>query len=749
MKWSFYKNSLWLISFLFFVSSLFIVIVSREVSQPLLKGDLSNNAVFKPDDFVIYKPGRETVYIQKKAFDNFIGKENLARVVGPDKVVSFKKKAGKMESLPFLPSRWMAVPVVGKEQYDTFVYERRPYVALVCIASGKQISLLNALADSWVLSIVHVPDGWCNGEAKIIAQSSSDELRVGFGTPLEISPLFALADGPVGVLAGMIIALTGFLLITLPFILYPGVNVMARLAAMTIYQALAGYLIFVAAWFLHSHILLTCMGCLFFVAPSAAFLFLLKRNGCRPDERSGLLFGLGIAVLLAILMIPRFLLQIGGEIWFPAVALFPASWATDNLLSIMTAKSFMLRGTIHPEFLSLWSMADRGIVQPGQMLSLMVLPGIGPAIVDNMPGFNVLQIFGSLIQGMIIPFLLFFLHDILAVRLKAVWLAVLLASTPFLMFNSFYIWPKLSGGLLFLIAALAFENALKTKRVLLLCVALLAFVLSAMNHSANFFAALVFPLYLAFTLIIRHHQFGAVRKLAYKAALPFLGTAAICLAMIYLVGIIEPKSSWPALFLLTGDGTFGLNHVQMISSIHDFLSKLTFAEFLSIKIDGFSSLFWMTNPIYHRAHAGYSILDLWRSEQMFSLFLSFGPGLLLLLIAGIASKFWQPGQNLMVKNSVLEEKSVEAIKITKIFGAASAVNLILFVLAFQMPMGVHHLPYGILLGIMMWIFAISARLKGALVVAASLQVLNLLYVWYYGSYMVWTYELPRLFPHGG
>lgn len=714
----------------------FLAILPGENFRPLLHGSPNGDGTFIFDEFYVYKPNQNLTFLPDWALENFIVKQNLIHEPND----RFVTKKGSFKSLPFTPSRWMAVPVLGADTNQLNLFERRAHVVVECIESGARIQLLDAPSESWFLSVVRVPEGWCPAEAQIVADSSEDTLSVGFGTPMEVTALFFLSHGPLGTVVAAVVAIVGFLLIAIPFIICPGINIMTRLAAAALYPSIAGYVIFLTTWFYHSPKVTSLLSVLYFMIPATTIAIYFYRTKVRHDQRTGILFGSACCALLVILVAPWLLLNIGGGIWFPGYAFFPASWSTDNLLSIMAAKSVLILGPGHPEFLGNWSLSDRGVVQAGQLMPLMALPLVGKSIYGTQIGYQVVQIFGGLLQGLIIPCLIVFLHRVVRISLSPILSILFITSTPFIMFNSFYIWPKLSGGTLFLTALYFFWDYLAKGKIYSIYLTILSLTLSILSHSANMLGVFVFPIYLGISLFLGHHKLADLKERVRSSIGPVILTTTVSAMMLHIVASMDPKSSWPLLYLITGEGRFGLNHEQTTSLIKQFFVRLSFLDFVGIKLSGLLDLIWMRDHFFSRSHSGYSLLAPLRAQQMFSLTHSFGPGIFALILIGIISR-----RRTIANLSHADEGLGGARLSLQIMAVACFCNLILFVLAFQIPMVVHHLPYGLILGILLGIFSFFRDAKSGLMIGSIIQVLNIVVVWYYGTLVMWRDELLRLF----
>ena len=690
---------------------------------PVLAGD----RVFVPDDFFEHQPSGATSFIPANIIGEIRVKQNLHHMAAEDR---FVPDSGTIRTLPFMAPHYLAVPVLGASEDQMLTYGQRARVILRCLNTLAEIDVLRGPSEGWFLNVIRVPLDWCDGPAQLIGTSPTPAMSVGVGTPLRVDVWVWLLSGRLGVLVCAGLAAALFLAMTWPIMALARFSLWQRLAALVLYQSVAGAALFLFVWFVGAGAAAKALALLFAALPVMGLGWFRTQGGGRVDKAVSRQFLTGFAAALTILVLPYLLLPLENGFWFPSYAFFPASWSGDSLLAIMTAKSILAQGAVHPDFLGPWSIADRGIVQSGTMLLLYALPELGGALVQSPYGIATAHIWGGLLQGLVIPVGVVFVCSLLKTRFTPQMLAIALASTPFLMMNTFYIWPKLSAALLVLVGVFALWRALRTGAAPPLCLAVAAFVLAEMNHSSSLICGLMVAAYLAVTLISGFHSRAEWRGLTRSALLPGLAVAAACVAVRYAAAQIDDKTSWPLLFLLTGEGRYGLDGSATMAAISAFYRTLTFDAYWAMIRQGIDSLIWTHHDYFMRNGQGSSALATIRAHEFFSLLPALGPGLLLALPFARTPPPGSPRQ-------------ADLHQAVTMVGTAGAIGLSAYMMLFFLTKMTIHLPYGMVLGVVLSLFVRLGNGRHLLPFVA-LQVVNLVVVWYWGAAYTWFYDVVPL-----
>ncbi|MBV8474150.1 MAG: hypothetical protein JO234_12100 [Hyphomicrobiales bacterium] len=658
--------------------------------------------------------------------------ENIVRTVN-----AAWRQAGSIETAPFKPAPYMAIPVMGGGKSPSLFDPRQSGVYLRCLSNGAQLSLLNAPAE-WYLATVHAPDGWCDGLATVAAHSAGEKYRAGLGTPFEIGPMTWAMAGRLGALLAAVIAFSLTSISVIPIVALARYPLLHRLTFVLAAPSALGCVWFLQQWYAGSVEISAALGLVYLLGPVSFFAHKSWRRPVEVDEQTAWVFLLALGVtFLVVLVAPYALIPLQNGFWFPAYAFFPAAWSTDNLMSEMIAKAILAFGRIHPEYLGPWSMNDRGVIQTGDFIGLMTLPGVKDLISGSVGGFYIVNLYGAAIQSLAIPALVVLVCRRIAPAVNPFAATLLLATTPFLLMNTFYIWPKISGGILVVMALFLLEEAIRKASVGALSGAMVAFALGTMNHSASLFSIATIIIYCGLSIVTNRHRLEGVTSLVRTSALALLAMELTLVGVSHLA-TVEPKSSWPIMYLLTGQGAFGLSSAEVIDRTVEFYRGMTLTKFLDLKRSQLMDLVWMQNPLFEADYPGISILGAIRAREFFSLAPALGPGLL--VGAPLALVAWlQRYPSRMSKFEIVDEDMFDT---SMMLAVSSAVTLVLYALVFSQPMIAHHLPYGAVISVILAAMLILTRYRAIFHIATGIQVAAAALIWFFGSYYTWFHELP-------
>ncbi|WP_124800671.1 hypothetical protein [Paraburkholderia phosphatilytica] len=715
---------LFLSAFVLVAIGALFVLQARGQITPLLTGD----AQFSRDAFLTYTPDYKMTFMPKAVLDEVSVKENIRRM--PDG--TFPASAGRLETAPFMPTRYLGVPVKGSDTNQRNLYRQKSIVEIECIRTGDTIDLLKGQSEEWFMSTVRIRDGWCDGPVKVIAVSKADTLHVGIGTPLKISALQYFMSGTVGVVVAAMLAFVLCVLVSVPFIALPNFGWGSRLTLAAGYPSVFGYMAFMLVWYSGANPFVLQLTAWVFLGTPAALYWATQRRHPVADchEEDVRRFVLGLLVLCTVLVLPYVVIGTGGGYWFSAYAFFPASWTTDNILSMQEVRSIIYVGAIHPYPLATWSISDRGIVQPGTLFALFGLPWLRQPMLEWPVGIYAQALFASVLQGLAVPAGMVFLSKYMKSNVRSILVGVMLVCTPFIMFNSAYAWPKLSAGLLALIAILWFHFSVQTGNPRSMCVALLIFVFGVLNHSASLLTICVPMCYLVFGLLAGDLKLDLVLK-AFSGAPIRLGlTVVLSVCLLQWVEAIEPKSSFPLTYLLTGDGRFGMSKAQIWQAVIAHFRAFTVESFLREKILDLRDLIWTTRSVIARDNGSQWSLPAIRAREFFSLLPAMGPGMLLAFVMSMVGRRTRPNQ------AGSADESIDRGLL--LMGLSCIVSLLLVVLLCGMEAIVLQLPYGIILCLLTVMLLSCRGNKLALSLGVLAQVLNLAFVWYFGAAQLWN-----------
>jgi hypothetical protein len=717
---------------LFFFAMFLFLAQEQESTKALLEGE----DIFVSNSFYGYQPDFKTTFIPKRILDISHMRENI--IADGNK---FTTHAGTIETKPFPPSRYMSIPLLGGAFDEVFSgrYDpKRASIVLKCLDTDAAVDLLQAPSEGWGTRIIRIPDNWCPGLVKIAATSKQDQIHIGIGTPVKVGPLLWLVSSRIGVVAAGIFASGLFCLLFIPVLLMQSISLNKRLLFTILYPSVGGYFLYMFAQTPLQHHFLRTFGVIFFALPSF-LLFVQRKKGNRSlDLNVARLFCLGLAGCFTIILLPYLLTPLENGFWFPNYAFYPSIWSTDNLLSVMMAKYALISGSGHPDFLGTWSISDRGIVQAGTYTGLFGLLSV-LHLFDNTAAIPVIyHFFASFLQGLIIPIGVIFFKNYLNKDVSAWKLTALISTTPFIMLNSFYTWPKLYAGLLIIAAVIALLTAQANKSAKTFCLAIICFVFAILNHSANNIMIISFIYFILALLATNKYKISDISKIVNTNKTLVFSTLVICFLLIKAVSWLEHPSSWPITFLITGTGTFGLGGYGILDQAKTYYSQMTLEHWLAIKTKLLDDLVWIKEQFFARRLPHASVLTTIRTHEFFSLVPALGPGLLASFLISIGCKCL-PNTNLGAGPTA----NTETLQAIMTFAGACILTILTMVLLFNMPMVVHHLPYGAVLGIMFALVCFAVQRPFLLNTALIISVLNYAIVWLYGAWITWNIDIYK------
>ncbi len=651
---------------------------------------------------------------------------------------SYSRRAGTIETLPFTPTRFMAVPLYAGDEIPTSAELRQSHIYLRCLTNDARLNLLKGPSPGWFLTTVRLPDRWCDGSVTIVAAAVDDDYAVGVGTPFRIGPLTWAMGGRLGALLAAILVFSLTTTSIIPIIALARYAILHQLLIVLIAPSILGCVWFLQQWYVGSVVVSAILGLISVFGPFVFFAYQSRQGRAEVDEQTLRAFLIGLSVtFLIVLVAPYLLIPIENGFWFPAYVFFPAFWSTDNLLSMMSAKSILTAGSIHPDYLGTWSLNDRGIIQAGDFIGLMTLPLVKIFVAKSIAGLYIAHLYGASIQALAIPALVVLVCRCVIANRSPLAVTLLLATTPFFLMNTFYIWPKVSGGMLVVMAFFLLEEAIRRTSVFALSAAGCSLFFAYLNHSANVVSCITIIAYCVLSVLSRHHTFGEMTRLARKGPLAMLGLAIGLAVVERLVSQVEPKSSWPILFLLTGDGDFGLDQSQVIAKVIAFYQGMTPGKFFALKGTQLMDLIWVQDDFFSKESLGLSVLATIRARQFFSLVPTIGLGMIVGLLLAFARKI-RFGESRLFEVTKVDQRLFTT---AMVLAASSVVTLIVFLLLFSQDMIVHQLPYGVVIALILAAALFVARSRPIFRFATCAQVAGTAVIWFFGSYYAWFHEL--------
>jgi len=328
-------------------------------------------------------------------------------------------------------------------------------VSFNCLDNGKvnRTRLIRSGAFASELFIEIEPD-FCAGQMTMVAKASASDYLI-VGTPFSISRIEAwkrsvLAQVPRHAIVLLVLFSLGLAacLLVEPWCdpdRLPLVLVLAPLCA--------GYLSFFVFWW----------------SPQAGKILVLTVvvgaiGHClvtwlrRPDRLLRVLQPTAGAVLVwaavsFFFVVLLYTVDLGAGAWSPNVRFSPARWFGDNLLPMIVGEA-VYDGRVLDGLLGMWHVSDRGPLQSGVALILRPFAGVLMAA-EEARVYNLYSVVGIILNTMWAYAGFLLCRALNLSRGAAVAVVVVLCLTPFAVFNSCFVWPKMLAGALGILALLA------------------------------------------------------------------------------------------------------------------------------------------------------------------------------------------------------------------------------------------------------------------------------------------------------
>lgn len=564
-------------------------------------------------------------------------------------------------------------------------------------------------------ALIPIPSQWCPGDAHVYGRSNSSQWLVGAGSVYQLDeiswwkrsflgvlPYFVVAFGVVGIYgaagalsfgrwihpaaaAGAGIGLAA----TLTFLLYG----FTPLVATEVSAVLLAAATVVAAHGIRTESGRRTISCL---QPYCIAWF-------------GVSFG-AFALLFAAYN--------GSGHWEPNARFLPATWSSDLELPWMFAEALRQGADVETLFgVGGWRPTDRGpLMTGGHLLSSEIFSAMQSIGNDGSwlrgYAYNASAI---VLNALWAPAVLFVLREVFKIGARASALGCLLiALTPFALFNTIYGWPKLLGGAFAILAtghaALSRQHTAPSGDVREAAGFGAASAFSILAHESNaFFLAAAAVWYFLTRLKIRPRAL-------------FLGvaTGVALLAPWQLYKTLEVPSNSPLTkFALSGDFGFAHPEMSVVDLVKETYVKFDFVDWLELKGNSLVSPFAPvltaygdTRPINWRSFHGVDHLRQWDFY-----FLTAGN---ILLIAGFLL-FCFRGQVRLLENEKRPNESM--------FCVVVVAGFLLQATVFVPTLFILQLPYGLILALAVVSAAALSHTRRLLVWALTAQGAYSLIVW--------------------
>ncbi|MBX9742859.1 MAG: hypothetical protein K2W99_04920 [Chthoniobacterales bacterium] len=385
----------------------------------------------------------------------------------------------------FIRSNVMELPVVG---YPAAPGNR---IYLKNMITGEERSFRYGNAhETWQLYLVNIPHAWQGSPLCVGAESCDKRRYVGIGTPYEIGRITQLKRSfPVCLAWSTIICFLLFL-ITIPFnkLLQKIIGKQSTQIELLFFPLAAMLLGYVLFFFYYAS---PMIGGFFSILSLISGFVFKRKNIWQMIRQPKIFFTKKPTLLLWIILVGFSWLVLNSQhtisVDYAANYRFsPACWSTDNQIPITIAKALAQGKSLHG-LLGLWQVSDRPPALVGLGVPLCQLTNwfFADSNSSQLGGwlFNLLGI--CVMATWVFPIWECLKIAGLQGKMRCYAISLLMVS-PFIFFNTVYVWPKLISATLAFMGWL-FLNRLKRDSIREPVVAGLSFGAALMCHGSIFF----------------------------------------------------------------------------------------------------------------------------------------------------------------------------------------------------------------------------------------------------------------------
>jgi hypothetical protein len=488
--------------------------------------------------------------------------------------------AGKIETAPFATPSYIAIPYVG------FPGEvPGNYIVLRCETDGRELNVARLRTNTqWATTFLDTKD-FCAGPLRLVASASGKTYFIGVGTPYEISADIYNAQTQFGPRALVVIGCWALMLIMwvacaglagsifediddfAAGFVATGVLGMAILAAFTVAPTAGRWLAFAIVVGTA-----TLVGVGLWQRPLWVQTF-LKRNG------PAFLLWLGIALALTGFVSAA---DSGGGSWAINGLFSPLRWSTDNQLPMFLADGLWNGVPPNQIVAGPWLATDRTpllsamLLLPREFVIAPLARLFGTTFVSigyMMCSITILSAWAAVAA--------WFCRKL---EIRSIWIVlILLSASPFLLFNTVYVWPKILGAS-YVVAAfnlLSGISSSRENRAADLVLTALCAVLAYLSHASNLFALI--PVAICFA--------GTIFRAGYRPILAAaLASVALYLPWAYWQLTLQPGGNALLRYAFTGEFDLNQRKASVLTSALRAYGQLGLAGWLRAKLNGLKML---------------------------------------------------------------------------------------------------------------------------------------------------------------
>jgi len=493
---------------------------------------------------------------------------------------------GVLRSAPFHLGGVIGVP------YNGFAGDPGLSTWLECVDSGARLPLATGRNNTvWSVVLMEPEPTWCDGLARVVAISETSANYVSIGTPYRVSSLSAFKQSPLAALwfvlaswalfAGIVVSVARRFAAALPS---PTLCVLLLIGI-----GLIGYVQFFTFWSSVWLGRLTTFALLVFALQGLRKPTQQTVGVIPATTHAGLYLALRLWLLVAMAaMSIALMVDDGSGMWSANGRFAPAQWSSDNELPPHIGEMLVAGDASRADWMGTWHISDRPPLSYGWHATLRLL---GNAITSRNDGRHLSYLYdwaGGIVLNTIWVPVVFLMLAFAGLRQRMAVATVLVClATPFFLFNSTYIWPKLLSATFGLAAAalligLGSTTRLRSDRKGLIAAAALS-ALALLSHGGSVFGVLG-------ALVLAPYYRGLPRTR--DAALAAGVAISLLLPWVAWQHLVDPPGNALMKFAFAGTFGFGEEHIGVFDTIVRSYSSLGWHDWMLSKWHGIQTLVW-------------------------------------------------------------------------------------------------------------------------------------------------------------
>jgi hypothetical protein len=619
---------------------------------------------------------------------------------------------GRLETLPFLVDKEeLFVPVIGfpNSIYAGIYLESQLDKSRIWINAG-------AAHEQWQSAVVTVPPALLHTPVRLVAFSNLKDIAIGVGTPY-----YRLNEPLPWLSFSKLFGSVAFSLFYLLLLFFPAFYVLKRVTALAPLDNSLAAFVSTALCSLALFYLASCSPTVgraiarLWLLAGVVLLLLTFRTGWGKARGSGHPWLLVVVLLTVFQACFVFSFSMVSPLYTVNYLFYPAGWSTDNQIPLTVAQILAGGSSLGDVTFGPWKVSDRT-----PLLACLLFPAVTllrhfPHVLSSGTERIILQMCSLGIQNSWILPVWVVLRRLRFGQRECVVALLLLAATPFIFFNTVYVWPKLLAATFCLIqyVYLGLPEKEDHPTYFPIVVSGIAAGLAVMSHGSA--AIAVLAIYLV-----------ALSK-GFRARWPYLALSGAVSAVVVAPWLIWSKTVAPTInplprFLLTADFGFSEKTPRgVLQSAFQMYGNMPLSTWLQAKLAALKTLAGFDLSIARMALAPFKDpflgFESVRAYQFFFLVPSLG--LLLIPLAWIllrrrSMNAADPGRWLFIRH----------------FAAAVVLTFLLQFAVMMAPHLLHHYPYFVPLGLhLLAVLVILASNSRLLRIVACANYILFVFYW--------------------